>query len=105
MKDVPVLRLAERGRPALLDLVEQLDLEAREERLDLGARKEREVALPSPAVAVSEELPAEAAARKQRLDDASPHAPERPGCAEGQRPARVHELDAWKRGLLEAGNL
>src|SRR4249920_2653596 len=105
VEEVPVLRLAERRLAVLLDLVEALGLERREQPLDLLARVHRELRVRGPFVPVAEELPAEAAAGGQRLHDVRPDRRERRGRAERQRVARVDEYRLRPVGLLERGHL
>src|SRR5262249_37272154 len=71
VEQVPVLRLAGRGRSVLVDLVEPLDRERCEQLIDLGARVRRQ-AVAGPAVAVAVQLSAEASTRPERRDDPTP---------------------------------
>src|SRR5436190_21347686 len=99
--DVPVLARADRGLAVLVELVEQLDLERREQLAELVARVNNDAG-PGPVVVVAEELPAEAAAGPQRVDDLLPHARELLRRAEREREARVHEVARRPVGVFEA---
>src|SRR5206468_6818030 len=99
--DVPVLVGADRRLAVRVELVQQLDLERRQQRTKLVARVHDD-ARPGPVVVVAEALAAEAPAGTERGAALLPHRREGMWRAERQREARVHELARRPVGVFEA---
>ena len=100
-----MLGVADRRLPVFVDLEQRLHGEPAQLFLGLRTGLKRHFGSRSPAVAVAEELPAQAPSALQRRDDPPPDVPKLRGRAEGEREARVDEPRAGERRILEPCDL
>jgi hypothetical protein len=100
MEHVPVLRPADRV-PVLVLLVEPLDFEAAEQRLDVVSRVKRHVRCARPRVARAEEVGCEDAPRTNGAGATPPGLGEVARVAKRETQTRVDEIRLRKLGLLE----
>ena len=100
-----MLGVAERSLPVFVDLGEPLQGHPAQQFPGLLTGLKRHFGPRRPAVAVTEELPAEAPSALQRRDDPLPDVPKMLGRAEGEREARVDEARAGQCRVLEPCDL
>lgn len=105
VKNVPVLRVANRGFVVFFLFSKQFDVEAGEELLHLGTRVAERVGAAAPVIALAEELAGEAPAGFDGRDDPLPQFVKLSGRAEGESVTAVEQVAGIPMAGGEGGEL